>query len=73
MEETGEPTITAILEGGPVDLPAESRTRRVGSTDQKVKVLHHGGYEHFELVRQDRQDDHASAVFRWTMRTRIAE
>lgn len=71
-----ELTVPAILEGGPTDLPEDLRTRRVVRTDRKVKIPHRGGYEHFELVpRHDGEDadDHAPAVFRWTMRTKIAE
>jgi uncharacterized protein DUF5988 len=62
--------IEAILEDGPADLPAELRRRIVEADSYTVKVPHLGGYEHFERVA-DSGD--ASAVFRWTARTRIAE
>ncbi|MGP3972111.1 DUF5988 family protein [Streptomyces sp. 6N223] len=66
--------IDAILEGGPPDLPHRERIRRVSSGDRKVKVPHHGGYEHFELV-DDSSDttEYSPVLFRWTMRTKIAE
>jgi hypothetical protein len=40
----------------------------------ELKVKHHGGYEHFEREGQATGPTLGSAViFRWTMRTRIAE
>jgi hypothetical protein len=53
------------LEGGPDSLPAELRRHRALTTAHTVKVTHCGGYEHFERDR--------AGVFRWTMRTRMAE
>jgi hypothetical protein len=67
-------SVTAILEGGPTDLPQGSRNRRVASSERKVKILHRGGYEHFELVDEyPGHGDPSAAIFRWTMRTKIAE
>ena len=64
--------VDAVLDGGPVTLPDGLRTHCVASTDHKIKILHYGGYEHFE-----RDDSYAAdgipAVFRWTGRTEIAE
>jgi hypothetical protein len=57
--------VDVVLEGGPNDLPAEARKRRVPAGDQKVKVEHCGGYEHFERS--------GAGVYRWTARTKIAE
>ncbi|MEU8082785.1 DUF5988 family protein [Micromonospora sp. NPDC049101] len=67
--------IDAVLEGGPTSFPAHLRSHRVPRTEQKVKIAHYGGYEHFErgpdtgdpLVRG------GPVVFRWTTRTRVAE
>jgi len=57
--------LDVVLEGGPSDLPAEARKRRVPAGDQKVKVEHRGGHEHFERFE--------AGVYRWTTRTKIAE
>jgi Family of unknown function (DUF5988) len=60
----------AILEGGPADLPTELRVLRALPADHKIKVPHRGGYEHFE---QTKEHSEGVSVFRWTMRTKIAE
>ncbi|MEH1100299.1 DUF5988 family protein [Micromonospora sp. CPCC 205561] len=64
--------IEVVLEGGPVDLPADLRNRRVAKAEEKIKVLHYGGYEHFERGSTPGALD-LPVVFRWTGRTRIAE
>lgn len=64
--------IDAVLEGGPVTLPAELRSHRVSLADHKIKVRHYGGYEHFERDATEAADG-VPVVFRWTGRTRIAE
>ncbi len=56
-------TLTAVLEGCPDDL----------ANGQKIKVLHNGGYEHFERAEQSEFDSERRATFRWVMRTKIAE
>ncbi|WP_433281474.1 DUF5988 family protein [Micromonospora sp. CA-244673] len=64
--------IDVVLEGGPRHLPPEWRSQRLAPTDQKVKLAHNGGYEHFEhdgVVPADGEP----VVFRWTRRTRVAE
>jgi hypothetical protein len=61
---------TAVLEGGPTSLPEGVRRQPAPVGDDRIKVPHLGGYEHFE--RSDRVDGDA-AVYRWTARTRIAE
>jgi hypothetical protein len=63
--------VDVVLVGGPSDLPAAARTQRVGPEDVKVKLIHRGGYEHFERERD--ASGSAPVVFRWTSRTRIAE
>jgi hypothetical protein len=62
--------VDVVLEGGPATLPAELRSHRVASPEERVKVPHYGGYEHFEW---DRCANRTPLVFRWTGRTRVAE
>ncbi|MEU4565114.1 DUF5988 family protein [Micromonospora sp. NPDC023956] len=64
--------VDAVLEGGPTTLPAELRSHRVPLLEHKIKVSHHGGYEHFERDAAGVADG-APLVFRWSGRTRIAE
>lgn len=61
--------IEVILEGGPDDLPRAHRTGQSTLTARKLKIQHRNGYEHFELV----DGDLVPVVFRWIMRTKIAE
>jgi Family of unknown function (DUF5988) len=57
-------TLRAVLEGCPGDL----------AKDQKIKIVHNGGYEHFERVEQPSESaPESSATFRWIMRTEMAE
>jgi hypothetical protein len=63
--------ISAVLVGGPTDLPVSARTVRVDPAEPTVKIVHRGGYEHFE--RDSEVGGDAAVVFRWTTRTRIAE
>lgn len=66
--------VTAVLVGGPTYLPQDMRTRRISASDDKIKIPHWGGYEHFERVRKaDARERQDHIVFRWTMRTEIAE
>ena len=70
----GEPeTIHVILEGGPSYLPTEMRLHRSILADRKVKIPCRGGYEHFELTGNDRPRTDCSPVFRWILRTKVAE
>jgi hypothetical protein len=64
--------VDVVLEGGPANLPADLRSRRVSPNEHKIKVCHHGGYEHFERDASGLAGN-APVVFRWTGRTRIAE
>jgi hypothetical protein len=67
-------SVLAVLEGGPETLPSTIRMQTVGAFAQKIKVPYYGGYEHFERINEI--EDNVSAeqiVFRWTMRTEIAE
>ncbi len=67
-------TELAWLEGGPKDFPNELRLRVTGKNDDRIKVQHRGGYEHFERTDERRALIEGEAVvFRWTTRTLIAE
>ncbi|ASW55685.1 DUF5988 family protein [Plantactinospora sp. KBS50] len=59
------------LEGGPGHLPEDLRNPQVLMVDNKVKVMFHGTWEHFE--RMDEFTENGVPIFRWTMRTRTAE
>jgi hypothetical protein len=62
--------VNVVLEGGPPDLPMEDWTRWMGD-EVKIKIPHCGGYEHFERVDATSRDD--QRIFRWIMRTEVAE
>lgn len=61
------------LEGGPADLPVDRTAYRVAPGDQKVKIMHNGGYEHFERVEGESSPVDGTAVFRWTFRTKVCD
>jgi hypothetical protein len=63
----------AVLEGGPADLPKTLRTGSAGMAQEKIKIPHRGGYEHFERDGANAADTPAQITYRWTMRTKIAE
>ncbi|GAA4232316.1 hypothetical protein GCM10022254_31860 [Actinomadura meridiana] len=69
--------VSVTLEGGPRDIPRTLRVLRARVAEGKIKIERHGGYEHFE--RDPAAEGLAvdagaeSPVFRWTVRTRIAE
>jgi hypothetical protein len=65
-------TITAVLQGGPSDLPESARTRQADGSGDTIKIMHRGGYEHFEPVA-DAPAGAGTVIYRWTTRTRIAE
>lgn len=65
----------ALLVGGPADISDDQRECRVEGGQYKIKIPHHGGYEHFE-----RTEEYSGAIkgdtrriYRWVGRTRIAE
>lgn len=64
--------IGVVLEGGPTDLPTTLPIQRIAVDGERIRVPHRGGYEHFERAEVSPEDPPAS-VFRWTMRTQIAE
>jgi hypothetical protein len=64
----------AVLEGGPEGIPEASRQQVVSPVDDKIKIVHYGGYEHFERTDMlDRSGSFPQVVFRWTTRTKMAE
>lgn len=66
--------VEAVLEGGPDTIPTASRIREVSPLDEKVKLPHYGGYEHFERIRSLVEDTSClQVIFRWTTRTEMAE
>lgn len=74
MVERQKSSVAAVLEGGPAGLPAAWRSCRVGSRQEKVKIQYRNGYEHFERTDEE-VDRHGEirVVYRWTLRTWIAE
>ncbi|MFJ6199910.1 DUF5988 family protein [Micromonospora sp. NPDC092111] len=67
--------VDVVLEGGPTGLPATARAQSAPAGTGRIKVPYLGGYEHFERSGDHDGLDDASrvVVFRWTMRTKIAE
>jgi hypothetical protein len=75
VEETSTAApVLAVLEGGPASLSEALRMQTVSAFAQKIKVPHYGGYEHFERASEVEENaSPAHVVFRWTMRTEVAE
>jgi hypothetical protein len=71
----GGSSVKAVLVGGPTDIPERFRKCQVNPTDQKIKIPHYGGYEHFERVHDPAGHTpcEKAVIFRWTMRTKMAE
>jgi hypothetical protein len=66
--------VQAVLEGGPASIPAQARIQEVTALAEKVKLPHYGGYEHFERSCSLIEDTSCrQIIFRWTMRTELAE
>ncbi|GAA2008362.1 DUF5988 family protein [Catenulispora subtropica] len=72
-QTANETLVRAILVGGPSSLPEMHRIQSVSPLKDKIKVVHQGGYEHFE--RRSCGGDHGPEEihFHWTMRTKVAE
>jgi len=67
-------SVRAILHGGPKNIPNETRIQLVSPLDEKIKLPHYGGYEHFERTTMlDGSGTSEEIVFRWTTRTEVAE
>ena len=74
METTTICSVRAILEGGPESIPAASRIQEVSPLDDKIKIPHYGGYEHFERIGWLEENTAAQhLIYRWKMRTEVAE
>jgi hypothetical protein len=66
--------VQAVLEGGPPSIPQSLRMQTVTPLDEKIKIPHYGGYEHFERIGGlDEMSMAQQVIFRWTTRTEIAE
>ncbi|QYC42732.1 hypothetical protein Nocox_25655 [Nonomuraea coxensis DSM 45129] len=66
--------IRVVLVGGPAGLPAERRVQSVGSAGDPVKLPLGAGYEHFRHQgERTTVDGEEALVYRWVMRTAIAE
>ena len=64
----------AVLEGGPEGIPEASRLQVVSPVNDKIKIVHYGGYEHFERTGMlDESGSFPQIVYRWTTRTEMAE
>lgn len=67
-------SVVAVLEGGPASLSTALRMQTASAFAQKIKVPHHGGYEHFERTSElEENASSAHVIFRWTRRTEVAE
>jgi hypothetical protein len=67
-------SVQAVLEGGPATIPVELRIQDVSPFAEKVKLPYYGGYEHFERTGSLIEDISCrQVIFRWTMRTEMAE
>lgn len=79
MDSTAKSTsavksVRAVLDGGPESIPNETRVQLVSPLEEKIKLPHCGGYEHFErLAAIDSSGLLEEITFHWTMRTEIAE
>jgi hypothetical protein len=74
LDSSDASIVLAVLEGGPATIPDTSRIQSVSPLQEKIKVPHYGGYEHF--VRTSGLDENGSSrhiVYRWATRTEMAE
>lgn len=72
-QTANEMLIRAILVGGPSSLPEMHRIQSVSAQKDKIKVVHQGGYEHFERRSCGGGTGPEEIHFHWTMRTKVAE
>lgn len=67
-------SVQAVLQGGPATIPTASRMQEVNPLAEKIKLPHYGGYEHFERTASLVEDTSCrQVIYRWTMRTELAE
>ena len=69
---TAAGVVEAVLVGGPDSLSVELRRQRVAADEATIKIMHLGGYEHFERD-PDGDPRQPEVAFHWCQRTRIAE
>jgi hypothetical protein len=72
MSGHGTDFVDVLLEGGPADVPRKQQVLLDDETREKIKIPLLGGTEHFAVVG-DPAADVNPRLYRWTMRTRIAE
>jgi hypothetical protein len=66
--------VRAILDGGPESIPSETRIQLVSPLEEKIKLPHYGGYEHFQRISAiDGSGVPEEITYHWTMRTEMAE
>ncbi|WP_143060655.1 DUF5988 family protein [Amycolatopsis tolypomycina] len=65
--------VTVRLVGGPASIDGAARVREVDAREDKIKLPHQGGYEHFERVAETPAGARPVPEFHWTMRTKAAE
>lgn len=72
-----EDLVEVALLGGPASIPRTFRAERSKIHEGKLKIEHHGGYEHFEYIEGPREtgnaDNNSRPMFRWAFRTKPAE
>jgi hypothetical protein len=72
MQLPDNAAIDVVLEGGPDGIsPASVLGGRSLAAQDRLKIPHQGGYEHFE--RLGTPVSATPTVFRWVARTKIAE
>ncbi|RBQ14365.1 hypothetical protein DP939_41120 [Spongiactinospora rosea] len=69
-DATPDGPVDVTLEGGPAHLPRSLRVEPGEAASGRLKIASGAGYEHFERVPDG---DAGAWVFRWIMRTTIAE
>jgi uncharacterized protein DUF5988 len=66
--------IGAVLLGGPFSRPSDRQEQKVTTRLDTIKVPYLNGYEHFRYEGESMDvNDELMPVFRWVMRTALAE
>ena len=66
-------TISAILIGGPADLPLDNRVRRLSSVVDVLRCEYEAGYECFRFLGERMAFDPNVVVYEWSHRESLAE
>lgn len=73
MDQTPEQNVlprSVVLQGGPAGItPGAAFDGRPLGDNDRLKIPHQGGYEHFERLEGRADAD----VYRWVARTKVAE